>query len=431
MLKRIIFVALCTIGIPMVSCTGDSTDDEGAANTDTTQEPDTNTSADAALDTLFSDISDTPELDFGEDNNGTSDIEDMSSATDSDTSSVIDIAQDIASNELDTVSTADTPKPITDGIDQGNDTENTDDMATATDLLTPSDTSDTATPSGPSPIGCVTSIAAGHQSFWCQDRLFDIHVPAFCLESPCGLILDVHGLTMSAAMQEKNTQLRKLGEQYGYVVIQPNAQPDPPLASWIPGEDDVRIETFLSDAIAAYAINPAKIHMTGFSQGGFMTWRFLCKHADLFASVAPAAACTGGGADACGFVGNQTPAVRIPILYMHGTDDVLVPFDCAKNQRDAIINAWKLDQSATLSQDENHIRTRYTNVSGDLFEFLQHDYTNDSPVLKSHCFPGSTDSSPTEAGQLLSYGCNPPNAFVWGVEVITFFMAHPKQTAAQ
>lgn len=427
MWKRVGFwCGIAGAAVLVVACGDDSSDAGAVSSADATANghADTNLGEDGNV--WLSDTS--GGVDAGDGLDTSSTLEDIPIRVDSDTPVRVDAASDGATTDFDSASRQDAIE-ITD--------LNTTDATVLIDVTMVADVSDgsdvlgspdTSGPAGPAPFGCVTSITSGHQAFWCQDRLFDVQVPTACLQTPCGLILDVHGLTMSAAMQEKNTQLRKLGDQYGYIVIQPNAQPDPPLASWIPGEDDVRIERFLSDAMVAYSVDPDRIHMTGFSQGGFMTWRFLCKHSDWFASVAPAAACTGGGADACGFVAEQSPLVRVPILYMHGTDDVLVPFECAQKQRDAIIAAWQLDQSLVTSQDENHIRTRFTNLSGDVFEFLQHDYTNDSPVLKSHCFPGSADVSPTEPGQILSYGCNPPNVFAWGQEVITFFVAHPKSS---
>lgn len=36
-----------------------------------------------------------------------------------------------------------------------------------------------------------------------------------------------------------------------------------------------------------WQIDPMRIHMTGFSQGGALSWRFICDHADVLASVAP------------------------------------------------------------------------------------------------------------------------------------------------
>src|SRR5205814_1357185 len=143
------------------------------------------------------------------------------------------------------------------------------------------------------------------------------------------------------------------GRAHGYLVVQPNANPDPPLASWKPATDDDKIFAFIQLAASVFHADPNRIHFTGFSQGGAMTWRFLCKHADLFASVAPAAEA------ACAFSGADLPAREIPVLYMHGTVDGLVDFkSIAIPQRDAVIAGWKMDAGTMIAGDSMFKRTR-------------------------------------------------------------------------
>ena len=133
---------------------------------------------------------------------------------------------------------------------------------------------------------CLPSPHVGHQVYACNGFNFDVEVPAGCLDGGCGLIIDVPGRTMDAAMQDANTGMRARGDASGYVVIQPNANPAPPQSTFNPTPaDDAKLYDFFTRAIAVYRSDPHRIHMTGFSEGGFMTWRFLCDHADLFASI--------------------------------------------------------------------------------------------------------------------------------------------------
>ncbi len=279
-------------------------------------------------------------------------------------------------------------------------------------------------PSGPQP---------GHDVVPCGNILFDIEVPASCVHGGCGVIVDVHGLTMSAAMEDANDELRMRGGAAGFVVIQPNANPAPPQASWST-TDDPTIYDFLMQAIAVYQIDPRRVHMTGFSQGGFMTWRFLCNHADLFASVAPGAAATGGGIQACSFTGSELPSRQLPVLYMHGRqDDHYVSFSLAQPQVDAVVAAWSLSSDGVIASDAMYTRTRWSNASGGAIEFIAHDYTSSAEVagisstrLDGHCFPGSTDPG-GQPGQLFPFGCDQQAAFTWGSEVVAFFVANPKR----
>jgi dienelactone hydrolase len=208
-------------------------------------------------------------------------------------------------------------------------------------------------------------------------------------------------------------------------VIQPNAEPNPPLSSWDSnGGDDAVVFDMLERAIRVFHPDEKRIHFTGFSQGGNMSWRMLCAHADLFASVAPAAFASG-----CNFQGTEVPSREVPILYMHGTDDGLVPFSGALAQRDAVVSGWKMGAGETIAGDGAFERTRYTSPAGTVFEFLTHDYVIPTKCaivdLKGHCFPGSSDPGGA-TGQACSFACPPPSPFNWGEEVMAFFQAHPK-----
>lgn len=280
-----------------------------------------------------------------------------------------------------------------------------------------------AEPDAPAADGaasCITDLSAGDHTFTCDGFVYDVSVPSACAGGGCGLVLDVHGATMSGKMEDDNTQMRALGAKNGYVVVQPNAKPAPPLSSWNPSTDDDRVFAFLSLATSAWKIDPKRVHMTGFSQGGMMTFRFLCKHADVFASVAP------GAGTGCTFTGADTPSREIPVLYMHGTKDAILNFtSLAVPQRNEVVLGWNMDAGTVIASDANYTRTRYTSPKGNVFEFIQHDYAASSIVLGGHCYPGSTDPG-GQPGQLFSFACVGPNAFTWGDEVMSFFLAHPK-----
>src|SRR4051812_41707677 len=100
---------------------------------------------------------------------------------------------------------------------------------------------------------CFPDPGAGHAHYTCNGIAFEVEVPAGCEHGGCGVILDVHGLTMSAAMEDANTELRSRGAAAGYIVIQPSANPAPPQASWS-ADDEPRVYDFLTRAIAVYAI---------------------------------------------------------------------------------------------------------------------------------------------------------------------------------
>ena len=282
--------------------------------------------------------------------------------------------------------------------------------------------SDTFPP--PAPDSCIKSTSAGHHVYKCDGLAFDVEVPGKCLIASCGLVVDVHGLTMNAKMQDNNTNMRALGVKYGYIVIQPNANGGPPLTAWT-AADDAKVAAFIKRVVKVWHVDPKRVHFTGFSQGGSMSWRFLCTYGNLLASVAPAASCQ-AVLSSCLAKGKQ-PKHRVPILYMHGTKDVLASFACSKQVRDALVSTWKLTSTKVVSQSSSHQHTRYANAKGDLFELLRHDYVAKSLVIAGHCYPGSNDLNGGVSGQLFGFACAGKNAFSWGEEAIKFFIAHPRK----
>ncbi|MCC6525456.1 MAG: hypothetical protein IT373_22585 [Polyangiaceae bacterium] len=271
----------------------------------------------------------------------------------------------------------------------------------------------------PVPDACIDDVSAADlHTYSCDGLSYRVSVPAACTSCACGLVFDVHGFTMNGAMEEHNTGLAALGRAHGYLVVQPTAPGAVP--SWTAATDDARVFAFLERMRAAFHVDPKRIHFTGFSQGGSMTWRMLCDHSDVLASVAPGA--FNAWEDQCFTFGNAPPHVR-PILYLHGTADALVAFSTATATRDAVVAAEGMVDGGVVESDADHLWQRFVDGQGGVFEFLQHDYLG-APVLGGHCYPGSTDPG-GEPGQVFSFACQPPNAFVWGQAVMQFFLDHP------
>jgi pimeloyl-ACP methyl ester carboxylesterase len=315
----------------------------------------------------------------------------------------------------------------------------------------------------PEPVGCLTAadVTPGVHQVSCDSTIDVVTVPEACTRRACGVIVDVHGGMMSSQMEDKNTNLSALGLKHGYLVIQPNAMQNLILLNQrlfvadTPGmpADDTRVMDILGQVIEAFHADTKRIHMTGFSEGGFMTWRWFCRHSDLLASVAPGAAawrcanlanlgltppeigCEFSGAEA----GADVPEHDIPALYVQGMKDGLVDPTCADGWvRSNVFTALNLDKGTQIAGDATYTRTRYLNPDGVPFEYIQHQYQTTSSflgvALAGHCYPGSTDLSVTPASgttvppdQLISFGCNDATSFNWGEEVMKFFIAHPKR----
>jgi poly(3-hydroxybutyrate) depolymerase len=293
-------------------------------------------------------------------------------------------------------------------------------------------------PSPPQPGGCITDVSPGAHNFTCEGLPTDVFVPDACQRPGCGIILELHGDTGTGLLMDANTNLMALGAQNGYVVIAPTGPPrtDGLGPTWFPSNDDALV-AIVQDFASVFRTDPGRTHLTGFSRGGYVTWRMLCEHADLFASVAPAAggSAPGGTCDgvpevSCPFDASQLaglPSRQIPVLFLLGRTDYSVPYGCTTQIRDQLVAAWGLAAPQTLDGDDRYTHARYAGAPGAGFlEVYDHGYETvaDGPLgyQKGHCMPGSTFDpyAPTYA-----IPCAPPNAFTWGEEVMKFFLAHP------
>jgi poly(3-hydroxybutyrate) depolymerase len=295
----------------------------------------------------------------------------------------------------------------------------------------------------PTPSGCITDVTPGDHTFTCEGLSVDVSIPTACVKPGCGLITEIHGDTGTGALMDANTNLKALGKQRGFVVVAPTGPPWPggPGSTWHPSDDET-VVTIIKKVAAVFRTDPKKNHVTGFSRGGFVAWRLLCKHADLFASVAPGTAgssngtsngfsCNGVNEVSCPFDANQPdgmPAVEVPVLFLMGRTDTPVPLGCTSRIRAQAIAAWGLTTQSVVDGDAKYTHSRWSNAKGTVFESFEHSYetepTGPFGDAKGHCFPGSTMDP---FAPQYAVPCKLPNAFTWGEQVISFFEAHPKK----
>lgn len=289
------------------------------------------------------------------------------------------------------------------------------------------DTEPDATP--PMPMGCITDVSSGDHTYTCGGLKVDARIPPACQAPGCGLVLVLHGDTGNGLLMDAHIKMRDLGAQYGFVVIAPSG---PPFGAGQPGStwraaNDATLVQMVQDFAAVFRVDMKNIHVTGFSRGGFVTWRMICDHSDLFASAAPAGAGNGQafGEQTC-FTTGRMPARKIPIIFMMGRTDVSVGYNTMTQIRDGAIASYGATGPTTVIMDAQYRHDRWMSPSGAIIETFDHAYetVNDGPFAsaKGHCIAGST-TDPYAAQYAIP--CKLPNAFVWGDEVMRFFRAHP------
>jgi dienelactone hydrolase len=289
----------------------------------------------------------------------------------------------------------------------------------------PDNTGPDASP--PVPMGCITDVSTGDHVYNCGGLAVDARIPAACQAPGCGLVLVLHGDTGNGLLMDGHIKMRDLGEQYGFVVVAPTG---PPYGAGQPGstwrsQNDATLVQIVKDFASVFRVDMKNIHVTGFSRGGFVTWRLLCDHADLFASAAPAGAGFGQnfGETTC-FANNRAPSRKLPILFLMGEYDVSVGYANMVAIRDAAKADYGATGPITLDGDSLYTHDRWTGAN--VIETFEHKYATvtDGPwaSAQGHCIAGSTTDP---YAPQYAIPCKLPNAFVWGEEVMRFFRAHP------
>lgn len=287
-------------------------------------------------------------------------------------------------------------------------------------------------------VSCaIPATSAGKHETTCEGIKTIYNVPARCVRggdgvaaSSCGVVMDIHGWTMTGQQQDNNTNMRALGEKHGYVVVQPSANGSP--TSWTTADQKVVYALMMACVDEpAWDMDRAKVHFMGFSEGSEMTWSFIKKHSDVIASAVPMSCAAGSDAEACAAA---TP--RVPVLFNQGTNDAMCDFSHAAATIDAYKKAWATGAGVVISSDAHHKRTRYTAADGAaVFDFLTFDYIANECIYtgKGHCFPGGQDDvcygNKFAPGQLAAFSCpkNPREAaYSIGEEAMKWFIAHPK-----
>lgn len=183
-------------------------------------------------------------------------------------------------------------------------------------------TTGTGTGSGGAPIG--------------GDRPVDVYVPAsHDPATPAPLVILLHGYTATGAIQEAYFKLEAEAEARGFLYAHPDGTKENSANAyqfWNATEaccnffgstvdDSAYLRLVIDDIKAAYNVDPKRVFVLGHSNGGFMSYRMACDHADAIAAIASLAGATWNDAADC------APSEPVAVLQIHGTADATVAFD--------------------------------------------------------------------------------------------------------
>lgn len=183
-----------------------------------------------------------------------------------------------------------------------------------------------------------------------ETRRYLLHVPDSYDGSPVPLVVDLHGFAQWPANQASVSRWSRLADREGFIVVHPMGTGLPlRWASHTPGSEetsrDVRFLTDLIDHLAAeYAIDPARVFVSGISNGGGMAFVMSCEASGRVAAIGTVAGLFTYPWDACE---RERP---VPLIAFHGTADPIVPFEGGPLGRPGgeapDVRAWVSDYAA-------------------------------------------------------------------------------------
>ncbi len=147
------------------------------------------------------------------------------------------------------------------------------------------------------------------------------------------LVVSLHGYTGNGSQHENYFNLRSRVDASQFLLCVPdglqNAQGD---RFWnatdfccdFSGQnpdDSGYLRSLIETVIADHPVDLGSIHVVGHSNGGFMSYRMACDHADLVSSVASLAGATFSEPSDC------MPGEPVHVLQIHGTDDTTIRYD--------------------------------------------------------------------------------------------------------
>ncbi len=128
-----------------------------------------------------------------------------------------------------------------------------------------------------------------------RTRRYRLYIPqSYDASKPSPLILNYHGFTNNIDVQYNQSAFQQLAEDNQFIFATPQGLGF--LAGWAinnsfgGNQDDVGFTNAMIDQIESqYNINPKRIYATGFSNGGFFSYRLACELSNRIAAVASVA----------------------------------------------------------------------------------------------------------------------------------------------
>jgi polyhydroxybutyrate depolymerase len=166
-----------------------------------------------------------------------------------------------------------------------------------------------------------------------QARTYVVYVPStYNPAEPMPLALLLHGRFGSGAGTAQYTRLNRVAEEHGFIAVYPDGLQNPgaelavdtgwnymrgtPFAPDQEPDDSAFLRDLIADLSIDLSIDPQRIYVAGFSNGGMMAHHLACDDPTQYAAF--------GSVAGSAYLGMETVCqqeTRVSMLIIHGTDD--------------------------------------------------------------------------------------------------------------
>jgi polyhydroxybutyrate depolymerase len=258
------------------------------------------------------------------------------------------------------------------------------------------------------------------------DRPFSVFTPStYAKGTPTPLVVLLHGYTVTGAIQEAYFKLEPLAEERGFLYVHPDGTKDA-LGNgfWdatdgccdflnTPVDDSKYLAALVADVQKNYSVDPKRIYFIGHSNGGFMSFRMACDHADLVAGIVSVAGATFADTSKC------APSEPVAIMSIHGTADATIKYDGGENFGRTYPSA-----ATTMSTWATYNGCDTTPVESPTKVDLEANVAGAETTVSS--FPGCAGGSAVELRTMDGAPHTPAITPQFFSDAIDFLFAHPK-----
>ena len=212
------------------------------------------------------------------------------------------------------------------------------------------------------------------------ERQYLIYVPnSYDIQSKFPLMINFHGYGGLANDHMAYTDMRSLADSKNFILIYPQGSELDGYSHWnaaINGGDNKSsaddlgfIETIINTH--SEILDLKRVYAFGFSNGGMMSYALGCYKSNLIAAI--------GSVSGSMLQTDCTPSHPIPLIKLHGTSDVTLPYD---GNSDGVISVQNtLDFWINFNKTSSNPEMKSVNDNGTVVEkYLYESGTNDVSI---------------------------------------------------